>query len=137
MAESKYRRTTIEMPEDIYKRIKSLAIERDMTLREIITEALLEKLEKEESFPGTSTGMMKTGSLSYLLVSAMEKMITREAAITLLVRKCEKYGCDPTYLSIEDVDDEFLSSLCQGMSYLTNKTEKECMDILRSGMEES
>jgi len=123
------------MPEHIYKRIKSLAIERDMTLREVITEALLEKLEREESVGIGQKNRIKSGSVSFRLISAMEKIISREAAITLLVRKCEKHGCDPTYLTYEEVDDEFLRSLCQGMSYLSDYSEEECMDKLRFEME--
>ena len=66
----------------------------------------------------------------------MEKVISREAAITLLVRKCETHGCDPTYLTDEDVDDDFLRSLCQGISYLSEYGENECVDMLRAGLEE-
>ena len=123
------------MPEDIYKRIKSLAIERDLTLREIITEALVEKLEREETSLDAQKGVIRSGSVSAKLVRSMEDIISREAAITLLVRKCEKHGCDPIYLTQADIDDEFLRDLCQGMSYLSSYGDKECLKKLKSEME--
>jgi hypothetical protein len=135
VAEKRYRRTTIEMPEDTYKRIKSLAIELNMTMRQIITEALLEKLEREENPQGAQKGIMKSGSLSSKLVKAMERSISREAAITILVRKCEKFGCDPTYLSSEDLDDELLKSICESISHLSGDSEEECLEKLKYEME--
>lgn len=135
MAEKRFRRTTIEMPEALYKRIKALAIEKDMTLREVITEALEEKLAKEESSTADKGRITRAGSVSSRLIGAMEKFVTPDAAITLLIRKCEQFGYDPMYLEGENIDDSFLKELCHSMMYLAHESESVCFSALKAALE--
>ena len=135
VADKRFRRTTIEMPEEIYKRIKALAIDKDMTLREIITEALEEKIEKEEGGEKDKERMIRSGTVSSRLIEAMKRFVTPDAAITLLIRKCEKYGYDPIYLEEENISEDFIRSLCSSMMYLSHESEEICYEALKSAVE--
>ena len=134
MVEKRVKRTTIEMPESLFKQIKALAIEKDMTLRELITEALEDKLEKERT-KETDQKRIGRGSTSSRLIGVMERFITPDAAITLLIRKCERYGYDPMYLDEEYISEDFLKDLCKSMMYLSNESEDVCFEELKSALE--
>ena len=137
VAEKRFRRTTIEMPDELYKKIKARAIEKDMTLRQFITEALEEKLEREASTSADSGSIARSGSLSSKLIKVMQRFISPDAAVTLLIRKCEQFGYDPMYLESEHIDDSFLKELCHSMMYLANESEDSCFSQLKSAMEGS
>ncbi len=134
MVEKRVKRTTIEMPESLFKQIKALAIEKDMTLRELITEALEDKLEKERTKEADQKRIGR-GSVSSRLIGVMERFITPDAAITLLIRKCERYGYDPMYLDEEYISEDFLKDLCKSMMYLSNESEDVCFEEMKSALE--
>ena len=59
------KKTTLEIPDSILRRAKSLAAERGIPLRALISEALADKLRSEQS--GNSKPWMKSfGKLSHL-----------------------------------------------------------------------
>ena len=126
----KFRRTTIELDENLYKRIKSLAVERDITMREMITEALEEKLAEEEK-KSPKDSIFKSDSISSRIIERMEKYISRDAAIVLFIRKCEDFGYDPVYLMEEDLTDDFFSSICKAIMHISSAKEGECLENLK------
>ena len=135
VVEKRFRRTTIEMPDELYKKIKSLALEKDMTLRQFITEALEEKMEREVRESTDSKSIARRSSLSSRLIKVMQNFISPDAAVTLLIRKCEQFGYDPMYLESEHIEDRFLKELCHSMMYLANESEENCFLQLKSATE--
>ena len=133
MATKKYRRTTIEIDERLYKRTKALAVEKEKTLRDIISEALEEKIAaEEEKNDALDTDFLRDNPSSRKIVKAMEEFVSHDAAILLFSKKCEVKGCDPSLLDKEDITDDFLLSLCNGIRYLSNVDNKECLEKLKT-----
>jgi hypothetical protein len=130
----KYRRTTIELDENLYKRVKALAVEKDLTLREIISEALEEKLKREEEKAEASNSDFMGNKLASKLVKAMSKLITKEGAMLLFKSKCEKRGINPANISEEDITDDFIVSLCNGMRYISDIDGDDCVDVLKKAI---
>ncbi len=132
LTSKKNRRTTIELDEGLYKRVKALALERDMTMKEIISEALEEKLKKEEERKEASNSDFLGNPVVRKVVGEMERFISREAAMLLFRTKCEKRGINPAHITEDDLTEEFLESLCTGMKFLSDINKKDCMEALRS-----
>ena len=61
-------KTTIEIPEPLFRKVKARAAERGQTLRELFTEALREKLEykSDNNRPGEPAWMKGFGKLRRL-----------------------------------------------------------------------
>ena len=128
----KYRRTTIELDEGLYKRVKALAIEKDKTLREVISEALEEKLREEEAKKEAENSDFLGNPLAKRIIEEMERFISKEAAILLLRTKCEKRGVTPGDIRADIINDDFLESLCNSMKYISEIDEKECVRRLKA-----
>lgn len=131
LTSKKYRRTTIELEEALYKRVKALAVEKDTTLREIISEALEEKLKQEEEKMESKNSDILSNPFARKIIREMEKFISRDAAVLLLRSKCEKRGIDPAKIDEEALNDEFIESLCGSMRYLCEIGEDECIAMLK------
>ncbi len=135
MVSKKYRRTTIEIDEQLYKRIKALAVEKDRTMRDIISEALEEKLAHEEEKKDTmDSDFLRENPISKKIVGTMEKFISGDAALLLFVKKCESRGYNPSLIGREMLSDEFLLSLCNGMRYLSDVDKSECLKALKAAV---
>ncbi len=135
MVAKKYRRTTIELDVTLYKRVKALAVEKDMTLREIISEALEEKLaQEEEKNDAMNSDFLRENPLSKKIVRAMETFISRDAAILLFIKKCESRNYDPYTITREMVTEDFLSSLCNGIRHLSDVDNTECLKVLKTAV---
>jgi hypothetical protein len=52
-------KTTVQIPDRLFRKAKSRAAERGQTLKEFMTEALTEKLLKEPRAPGGEPGWMR------------------------------------------------------------------------------
>lgn len=135
LASKKYRRTTIELDESLYRRIKKLAVEKDKTLRDIITEALEEKLRKEEELMEAFNSDFMRNKIAKKIVKAMENFISEEAAKILFKTKCENIGINPTDISADDITHEFIHSICNSMRHISNIDMEECVEHLESGVD--
>lgn len=134
LASKKYRRTTIELDENIYRRVKKLAIERDKTLRDIITEALEDKLRKEEELMEASNSDFMSNKLASKIVKEMERFISSDTAMVLFKSKCQMMGLNPTEISEDDISYDLIRSLCNGMRTITLIDMEECMERLKSAI---
>ncbi len=134
MASKKYRRTTIELDENLYRRVKKLAVERDKTLRDIITEALEDKLRKEEELMETSNSDFMKNKIARKIVKEMERFISSDTAMVLFKSKCQMMGLNPVDIGEEDISYDLLRSLCNGMRTITLVDMDECIESLESAV---
>lgn len=136
MGTKKYKRTTIELDEQLYKRTKALAVEKDRTMRDIISEALEEKLAREEEKKETiDSDFLRDNPVSNRIVKTLEKFISRDAAMLLFTKKCDSRGYDPFLISSDIISDEFLISLCNAVTNLSNVEKGECLKALKNALE--
>ena len=56
-------KTTIEIPDPLFRKVKSTAAERDQTLKEFFTEALQDKLASTRSATGYRTALSRGWAL--------------------------------------------------------------------------
>ncbi len=127
----KKRRTTIELEESLYKRAKALAVEKDVTLKEIISEALEEKLMREEEKKDAENNDFMDNTLALKIIKEMERFLSREAAILLFRNKCEKRGINPKKITEHIITKDCLESLCNGITYISSVSKKECIEALK------
>jgi len=94
------RRTTVDFDADLFKRLKEYAIRHDKTMREVITEAVIEKLARE--------GVEDVKAEAFDdVVETLERYISRSIAERVVERVCQDLGKDHTSLKYEDIDSDF------------------------------
>lgn len=71
-------KTTLELPEDLFRKAKATAARKGQPLKQLVTEAIREKLEREQ--PGEKPWMKHFGSLAHLHeeTKRIEKVIEEE-----------------------------------------------------------
>jgi metal-responsive CopG/Arc/MetJ family transcriptional regulator len=71
-------KTTLELPEDLFRKAKATAARKGQPLKQLVTEAIREKLEREK--PGEKPWMKGFGALAHLHeeTKRIEKIIEEE-----------------------------------------------------------
>jgi len=117
-------KTTIEIPEDLYKEIKTTSFENNQTLKAFILEAVKEKLEKEDEGKGYYSKFLKV----------LSEVMKEKQAELIINNQCDKFGISPERLSPENKNYEtFRSSILKHLGryfgpetkeYVKNELEK-------------
>ncbi len=111
------KKTTIDLDLALFRRLKQYALDTDRTIREIVTEALQEKLTREtQSSEGVQTPVkdLDDNPLAHRVVQEVERVMPRELAVRMLSQKCVKHDAfletlTRRQLTKELVDDVLLS----------------------------
>jgi hypothetical protein len=112
-------RTTVILDEDLRKKLRMLSLKRDVSMRDIITQALEDKIKREldqedvYERPGTNKLVTK-------LIAELEPFIGLAPAQALIAQKCKKFGISMKELSQPSITKEFISAICQGVAFVSN-----------------
>jgi hypothetical protein len=110
-------RTTIILDEDLRRKLKMLSLQKDISMREIITQALEEKISKD--LDGAS-GPSSIGDNVFVsrILSELDMIIGGAAARALLAQKCKRFNVALRDFSRTDMNEAFIDSLCQGIVFI-------------------
>jgi predicted transcriptional regulator len=113
-------RTTVILDEDLRRKLKMLSLRKDMTMREIITQALEEKIKRELGSSNEAGDELDENKLVSAIIKEIEPFIGFAPARALVAQKCMKYGIQHKDLGISDISPDFIESLCSGVKLVSN-----------------
>lgn len=120
------KKTTIDLDLALFRRLKQLALDTDRTIREIVTEALQEKLAREaQSTEGTQTSARDVNSnpLAQRVVQEMERVIPHDVAVRMLSQKCIKHGTFLETLNRRQLTRELIDDILNSVQYMADERQ--------------
>ena len=117
------KKTTIDLDLALFRRLKQYALDHDRTIREIVTEALQEKLAREaQSANGTQTSAKEVDSnpLAQRVVQEMERVIPHDVAVRMLSTKCVQHGTFLETLNRRQLNRELIDDILNSVQYMAD-----------------
>jgi len=115
-------RTTVILDEDLRKKLKMLSLKKDVSMRDIITEALEDKIRNE--LEGDDVYQRPEGNKWVTkLIAELEPIIGTAAARAIIAQKCKRFGTSMAELSHTDMTKEFINAICQGVAFISDDDE--------------
>ncbi len=120
------KKTTIDLDLALFRRLKQYALDTDRTIREIVTEALQEKLAREsQSIDGAqaSTKDVNSNPLAQRVVQEMERVLPHDVAVRMLSQKCVKHGTFLETLNRRQLSRELIDDVLNSVQYMADERQ--------------
>lgn len=112
-------RTTVILDEELRKKLKLLSIQKDISMKEIMTQALEEKIKRE--LDGGSSGEINTENSVVTSISEVLSPYVGNAASRLVIAQSAKIiGTVPRKLTRMDFNKEMVDLICNKLSAITD-----------------
>jgi hypothetical protein len=105
-------RTTVILDEELRKKLKMLSLQKDISMKDIITQALEEKIQRELTGAETSDEFSDNPVVTSI-GKVLEPPIGSVAAKLLIAQTCRKFGTSTRKLSRGDITAAFIEAICQ------------------------
>jgi len=120
------KKTTIDLDLALFRRLKQYALDTDCTIRDIVTEALQEKLAREaQGIDSTQTSVRDVNSnpLAQRVVQEMERVLPYEVAVRMLSQKCVKHGTFLETLNRRQLTSELIDDILNSVQYMADERQ--------------
>lgn len=124
------KKTTIDLDLALFRRLKQYALDTDRTIREIVTEALQEKLAREaQSVDGTPASARDVDSnpLAQRVVQEMERVLPHDVAVRMLSQKCVKHGTFLETVNRRQLSRELIDDILNSVQYMADERQVALM----------
>lgn len=124
------KKTTIDLDLALFRRLKQYALDTDRTIRDIVTEALQEKLAREaQSSEGSPTTIkdLDENPLAHRVVQEIEQIVPRELAIRMLEQKCLKHDIFLETITRKQLTRELVDDVLLAIHHMAD--ERQVADI--------
>jgi hypothetical protein len=108
-------RTTVILDEELRKKLKMLSVQKDISMKEIITQALEEKIQREMS-GATASDEFGDNPMVNSIGRVLDPVIGAAATRVLLAQITRRSGTTPRKLSRSDITKEFIELVCEKVS---------------------
>ncbi len=134
------KKTTIDLDLALFRRLKQYALDTDRTIREIVTEALQEKLAREtQTMEGTQTPArdVETNPLAHRVVQELERIVPNDIALRLVSQKCVKHGTFLETLSRRQLSRELIDDIVNSIAHMADERQTATIreNLLKLGSE--
>jgi predicted transcriptional regulator len=124
------KKTTIDLDLALFRKLKQYALDHDRTIREIVTEALQEKLAREtQNSDGaqTSTKDVNNNPLAQRVVQEMERVIPHDVAVRMLSQKCVQHGTFLETLNRRQLSHDLIDDILNSVQYMADERQVAIM----------
>ena len=134
------KKTTIDLDLALFRRLKQYALDTDRTIREIVTEALQEKLAREsQPMDGSpaETRDVESNPLASRVVQEMERVLPHDVAVRMLSQKCVQHGTFLETLSRRQLTKELVDDILNSVQFMADERQIATMreSLLKLGTE--
>lgn len=117
-------RTTIILDEELRNKLKMLSIQKDISMKEIITLALEEWIRSESSGSFSHVhDRAGENKFTQKIIDELEPVIGLPAARALLAQKCAKHGVNMKKMMRSDFSRPLVESIIDGVDALATAQE--------------
>ncbi len=120
------KKTTIDLDLALFRRLKQYALDTDRTIRDIVTEALQEKLAREaQATVGTQAPVkdLEENPLAHRVVQEVERVMPRELAVRMLSQKCLKHDAFLETLSRKQLTRELVDDILLSIHHMADEKQ--------------
>jgi predicted transcriptional regulator len=120
------KKTTIDLDLALFRRLKQYALDTDRTIRDIVTEALQEKLAREAQATEGSPATIKDldeNPLAHRVVQEIEQVVPRELAIRMLEQKCLKHDIFLETLTRKQLTRELVDDVLLAIHHMADERQ--------------
>jgi hypothetical protein len=117
------KKTTIDLDLALFRRLKQYALDTDRTIREIVTEALQEKLAREtQATEGGQTPVkdLDDNPLAHRVVQEIERIMPKELAVRMLSQKCVKHDLFLETLTRRQLTKELIDDVLSSLHHMAD-----------------
>ncbi len=107
------KRTTIDLDISLYKRLKQHAVLTGKSMKDFISEAIEEKLDREIKHNTPSNPYAST------ILEHMERITSKTIARALLEEKCKNYGIHMEELNRHTFSDEMMEDILSSIALIS------------------
>lgn len=134
------KKTTIDLDLALFRRLKQYALDTDRTIREIVTEALQEKLAREsQPMDGSpaETRDVESNPLASRVVQEMERVLPHDVAVRMLSQKCVQHGTFLETLSRRQLTSELIDDILNSVQFMADERQTATIreSLLKLGSE--
>jgi hypothetical protein len=116
------KKTTIDLDIDLFKRLKQYSLDTDRSVRDIVSEAIGEKLSRDARRDGAApatTRLIKRNPVADQVLAELLLFFPEELAVRLFSQKCAENGVMPEALRPSDLTPPFIESLAKPVDLMS------------------